>query len=220
MVLDAQDENPAALAAFCRAYWYPLYSYARRMGLGEPEDLVQAFFERLLARDLLAHARRDRGKLRSFLLRSFTNFAAEEWRKSNAQKRGSGQAALAIDALQAEERYALEPHDAKSPDLEYERAWARELLHQAMDKLGQAYSKTGHSGVFEALRDQLAEGTVRRSHQEIAANLGMTEGSVRFAAFKLRQRFRETLREIVAETVSNLDEVEAELAHLRTLFQS
>jgi len=219
MVLEAQDDDPAALAAFCRAYWYPLYSFARRMGVDDPEDLVQSFFERLLSRDVLGHARRERGKLRNFLLRSFTNFAAEEWRKSGAQKRGSGQPALEIDALLADERYAVEPHDATTPELEYQRAWARELLRQAMEKLGNAYAAAGNRGIFEALRDQLAEGSADRSHQQIAASLGMTEGSVRFAAFKLRRRYRAVLQEIVAETVTSLDEVEAELAHLRTLFQ-
>ncbi len=219
VVLHAQNDDPAALAAFCRAYWYPLYCYARRMGIDDPEDLVQSFFERLLSRDVLSHARRERGKLRNFLLRAFTNFATEEWRKQGAQKRGGGQPVLEIDSLLVEEKYALEPHDANTPDLEYQRAWARELLRQALDKLGHTYAAAGNGGIFEALRDQLAEGSADQSHQQIAASLGMTEGSVRFAAFKLRQRFRATLREIVAETVTSLDEVESELAHLRTLFQ-
>jgi RNA polymerase sigma-70 factor (ECF subfamily) len=219
VVLDAQENDPAALATLCGAYWYPLYSYARRMGIAEAEDLTQSFFERLLLRDVLAHARRERGKLRNFLLRSLTNFAAEEWRKRGAQKRGSGQPALEFDALSAKERYALEPHDATTPELEYERAWAREILRQALDKLGAAYKEAGNDEVFGALRDQLVEGSTDQSYESIAASLGMTEGSIRFAAFKLRQRYRAALREIVAETVTGMEEVEAELAHLRTLFQ-
>ena len=189
------------------------------MGIADAEDLTQAFFERLLLRDVLCHARQERGKLRNFLLRSLTNFAAEEWRKRGAQKRGSGQPVLEIDALSAEERYALEPHDATTPDLEYERAWARELLRQALDKLAADYKEVSNEEVFGALRDQLAEGSADQSYQNIAAALGMSEGSVRFAAFKLRQRYRAALREIVAETVTSMEEVEAELAHLRTLFQ-
>jgi RNA polymerase sigma-70 factor (ECF subfamily) len=219
VILDAQNDDPTALASFCRAYWFPLYSYARRMGNADAEDLTQAFFERLLSRDVLCQARRERGRLRNFLLRSLTNFAAEEWRKRGAQKRGSGQPAVEIDALSAKERYALEPHDGTTPELEYERAWAREVLRQALDKLGAAYTAAGNGEVFGALRDQLVEGSADQRYQNIAASLGMTEGSIRFAAFKLRQRYRAALREIVAETVSNMDEVEAELAHLRTLFQ-
>src|SRR5687768_18491471 len=99
VILDAQDDSPAGLTTFCRAYWFPLYSYARRMNLSvaDAEDLTQSFFERLLSRDLLAHARRERGRLRSFLLRSFKNFAAEEWRKQGAQKRGGAQPILPMD---------------------------------------------------------------------------------------------------------------------------
>ena len=220
VVLDAQDDDPAALAALCGAYWFPLYSYARAMGIADAEDLTQSFFERLLARDVLCHARRERGKLRNFLLRSLSNFATEEWRKRGAQKRGQGRPALEIDALSANERYALEPHDATTPQLEYERAWAREVLRQALDKLGAAYAAAGNGEVFGALRDQLVDGSNGESYLSIAASLGMTEGSVRFAAFKLRQRYRAALREVVGETVAGMDEVDAELAHLRTLFQS
>ncbi len=219
VVLDAQNDDPAALAALCGAYWFPLYSYARRMGIADPEDLTQAFFERLLVRDILSQARRERGKLRNFLLRSLNNFATEEWRKRGAQKRGGGQAVMEFDALSAQERYALEPHDSTTPELEFERAWAREVLRQALDKLGAAYAEAGNADVFSALRDQLVDGSADHSYQNIAASLGMTEASIRFAAFKMRQRYRGALRDTVAETVASMEEVEAELAHLRTLFQ-
>ena len=125
---------------------------------------------------------------------------------------------LEIDALLAEERYALEPHDGVTPELEYERAWARELLRQALDKLETAYADAGNGSIFAALRDQLTEGAAGPPYREIAATLGMSEGSIRFGAFKLRQRYRAALREIVAETVASADDVDAELAHLRTLF--
>lgn len=219
LVLDAQENNPAALATLCSAYWFPLYCYARRRGMPDAEDLVQSFFERLLSREILGKARRERGKLRNFLLRSFTNFAAEEWRKQGAQKRDGGKPVLEIDALSIEERYALEPHDATTPELEYERAWAREVLRQALEKLSATYATAGRAGLFGALRPQLAEGSADESYQQIAATLGMSEGSVRFAAFELRRRYRAALHEIVAETVASVPEVEAELAHMRRLFQ-
>ncbi len=219
VVLDAQGNDPEALATLCGAYWFPLYCYARRRGMADAEDLVQAFFERLLSREILGQARKERGKLRSFLLRAFTNFAAEEWRKQGAQKRGSGKAALEIDALSAEERYALEPHDGTTPELEYERAWAREVLRQALNKLDATYTAAGKGGLFGALRPQLAEGAADQPYQQIAASLGMSEGAVRFAAFELRRRYRAALHEIVAETVATMQEVEAELTHMRRLFQ-
>jgi RNA polymerase sigma-70 factor (ECF subfamily) len=221
VILDAEQEDPAALAQFCRAYHYPLYSYARRSGLkvADAEDLTQAFFERLLSRHLLAHARRERGKLRNFLLRSFTNFATEDRRRQSAGKRGSGQPLLELDALEAEERFSLEPHDNITPEVEYERAWARELLRQALEKLGATYEAAGQGAIFHALRDQLTEGSPDRSYQAIAASLGLTEASARFAAFKLRQRYRSVLHEIVAATVARDEEVGEELVYFRSLFR-
>lgn len=218
-MLDAQNSDPAALAALCGIYWYPLYFYARRAGMSDAEDLVQSFFERLLSREILTQARQERGKLRNFLLRSFNNFATEEWRRVGAQKRGGGQPAIEMNSLSAEERYALEPHDATTPELEYERVWARQLLQQALNKLDAAYAAAGNAGIFSALRGQLADDAADQSYQEIASSLGMSEGATRFAAFKLRQRYRATLREIIAETVVSHDEIEAELTHLRNLFQ-
>ncbi len=219
-MLEAQGDSPEALAQFCRAYWFPLYAYARRMNLGvaDAEDLTQAFFERLLSRELLGQARRERGRLRSFLLHAFKNFASEEWRRRGAQKRGGGRQIVEMDALSAEERFALEPHDNVTPEVEYERAWARELLRQAVDRLGQVYEAAGNGAMFRALREQLTEGGSARGYPGVAATLGLSESGVRFAAFKLRQRYRAVLREIVAETVAGQEEIEDELNRLRALF--
>ncbi len=222
LVLDAQGDDPAALATFCRSYWFPLYSYARRTGRGvaDAEDLTQSFFERILSLDFLGRARRERGRLRSFLLRSFNNFAAEEWRKRGAQKRGAGQTPLAFDALSAEERLALEPPDNVTPEVEYERAWGRELLRQALARVAADYESAGNGDLFRALRDQLTEGSSETSYRGVAATLGLTEASARFAAFKLRQRYRIALQELVEGTVTNPEEVEDEMVHLRLLFQA
>ena len=57
----------AALAEFCRAYWYPLYAYARRSGQtpADAQDLTQGFFGHLLQSQLLARAEAGKGRFRS-----------------------------------------------------------------------------------------------------------------------------------------------------------
>jgi DNA-directed RNA polymerase specialized sigma24 family protein len=222
VILDAQDDDPAALATFCRSYWFPLYSNARRTGrsVADAEDLTQSFFERILSVDFLGQARRERGRLRGFLLRSFNNFAAEEWRKRGAQKRGGGQRELAFDALSAEERLALEPSDHVTPEVEYERAWARELLRQALAKVAADYEGAGNGGLFHAMRDQLTEGSSESSYRGLAESLGLSEASARFAAFKLRQRYRLAVHELVESTVASPEDVEKEMVHLRLLFRA
>jgi RNA polymerase sigma factor (sigma-70 family) len=220
VVLEAQDDTPGALAAFCQAYWNPLFCFARRMDLrvADAEDLTQAFFTRLLARDLLLQARRERGRLRSFLLKSFSNFIAEESRRQGAQKRGGGQPVLRIDSAGADARLELEPLENTTPELEYERAWARQLLRQTLARLESDYAAAGNGALFEALRDMIVDGSAEKPLQAIADELGRSEASVRFAAFTLRQRYRAVLRELVADTVAEPDEIDDELAHLRSLF--
>jgi RNA polymerase sigma-70 factor (ECF subfamily) len=120
--------------------------------------------------------------------------------------------------MSAEERLALEPHDTTTPELEFERAWARELLRQAVERLEAAYRTAGNSAVFHALRDHLTDGSGETGYDRIASGLGISEPAARFAAFKLRQRYRQTLRDLIRDTVANLDEVESEVTHLRALF--
>ncbi|MBN8247313.1 MAG: sigma-70 family RNA polymerase sigma factor [Verrucomicrobia bacterium] len=214
VILDAQQENPAALAEFCREYWFPLYGYARRTGLGPEDaaDLTQAFFERILSRDVLGQARRERGRLRNFLLRTFHNFAAEEWRRTHSQRRGTPGTVVALDAL------SVEPRSHVTPETEYERSWAREVLRQARERLRTLYQQLGQQTMFHALEGFLTDGDLEGSFREIAAPLGITEAAARFAAFQLRRRYRETLREVVADTVASPEEVSAELEHLQSLF--
>jgi RNA polymerase sigma factor (sigma-70 family) len=219
MVLDVQADDPAALAALCKDYWYPLYCCARRLtnSAEDAEDLTQGFFASLLNRGSLKSASAERGRLRSFLLAGLKNHATELRRRGSAQKRGSGSVAVEFDALKAEQRYALEPRDELSPEREFDRAWARQLLAAVLERLRLAYSSAGKGAVFEALHGQLTGGG-EADYVQAAQTLGLSAGGVRFAAFKLRERYRAMLRETIMETVSDAAEVEAELVHLRELF--
>src|SRR4029078_12609899 len=126
-----------ALENLCRTYWYPLYAYVRRKGYPaeDAQDLTQEFFTRLLGRNYLSVADRNRGKFRSFLLGSLEHFLAREWTKARAQKRGGGQPILSLDELQAEKRYLLEPAHELTAEKMFDRRWATTLLEQAMARL-------------------------------------------------------------------------------------
>src|SRR5262245_19885211 len=111
VVLQAgQQPSPhtqAALERLCRAYWYPLYAYVRRQGyvVDKAQDLTQEFFCRMIQNNYLQAADRNRGRFRSFLLTSFKHFLANEWNRSQAQKRGGGAITFSLEAEAAEERY-------------------------------------------------------------------------------------------------------------------
>src|SRR5437667_6332599 len=87
---DSSRDAGEALEKLCRTYWYPLYAYVRRRGYTphDAEDLTQSFFARLLEKEYLARADRERGRFRTFLLASLNYFLSDEWDKSQRQKRG------------------------------------------------------------------------------------------------------------------------------------
>ena len=107
-----------ALEHLCAAYWYPLYAFVRRQGQSphDAQDLTQAFFARLLARNFLADADPGKGRFRSFLLGALKHFLSDEWDRARAQKRGGDVKFIALDAESAETRYKMEPANEASAE--------------------------------------------------------------------------------------------------------
>jgi RNA polymerase sigma factor (sigma-70 family) len=219
LILRAVDgERPGAeeaLTQLCQRYWYPLYAYARRRGSSphDAQDLTQSFFARLLEKRLLERVDPAKGKFRSFLLSSMKNFLADEWNKTQAQKRGGSVTIVSIDEELAENRYANEPSDELTPDQLYERRWAMTLLERAMTRLEDEYATAGKSAVFDALNASLL-GDKEGSHAEAGKKLGLAEGTVKVAAHRLRKRFRNHLRKEIAETVGAEADIDSELQDL------
>lgn len=211
----AGDESAQALETLCRSCWYPLYAYIRRLGHPphDAQDLTQSFFAYLLEKRLLAKADPESGRFRSFLLGSLKNFMANEWRRQSAQKRSAGQN-ISIDAQDAEERYAVEPATVENPQTFYEQAWAIALLDQAVELLEAEYAEAGKQAIFDLLAPGLQGETLTSTYAELGAQLGMSEGAVKVAMHRLRQRYRELLRAVVANTVAEPLEVDGELRYL------
>lgn len=206
----------AALEALCRTYWYPLYAYLRRRGSSQADaqDLVQGFLAQLLARDAFAGVSAERGKFRSFLLASLNYYLADQHDKSQAKRRGGGCTLIELDALDAEERYRLEPADEQSPERIYERRWALTVLDNVMTRLGAEYVETHKPELFQRLQNFLQGDKSHGTYAEVAAEFSLSESAIKMAISRLRQRYRELFRAIIAETVEDPSEVEAELRHL------
>jgi RNA polymerase sigma-70 factor (ECF subfamily) len=205
-----------ALAALCEAYWYPLYAFVRRRGFrpDEAADLTQSFFASLLERGSLGDADQSRGRFRNFLLGALDHFLANEWRREQAQKRGGGQVLLPLDFEAGEQRYLREPVGELTPEREFERRWALALLDQVLGRLRDEYLHAGKLELFEHLHDCLLGDASAVSYERIGARLGMSEGSVKVAAHRLRRRCRDLLRAEIAQTVASPDEVEDAVRHL------
>jgi RNA polymerase sigma-70 factor (ECF subfamily) len=220
VVLAARDGDStrarAAMEALCRAYWYPLYAFVRRMGRSphDAEDSVQGFFAVCLEKNYLAAAQKEKGRFRSFLLLALKRFLAKERDKSRAHKRGGGQKPIALDSLSAEQRYAVEPAEHLSADKLFERRWALTLLELVLSRLRDEQAAAGRLGAFEELKEFLLAGGRGTPYQEVAARLGLSEGAVKVAVHRLRQRFRELLEEEIGNTVADPEEVEEERRYL------
>ena len=206
-----------AMGELARVYWFPLYAYLRRKGNSPPnaEDLVQGFFARLLEKDALASVDRSKGKFRSFLLAALQHFLANEWDKSHALKRGGRRQILALDAMDAEARYAAEPADQLTPERVFERRWALAVLEQVLTRLRNEYAGRGQgqAEIFAAL-EHLLVGGQGSTYAHLAEPLGMTEGAIKVAGHRLRRRYRELLRQEIAQTVSDPALVDEEIRQL------
>lgn len=212
------DSEPrrVALQQLCLAYWYPLYAFARRLGHQphDAEDLVQSFFVACLEKNYLGVADQGKGRFRSFLLVALKRFLANERDKALARKRGGAQVHVALDALTAEQRYALEPADRLSADKLYERRWALTLLDRVVARLQAEQAAAGRGAVFEQLKEFLTSPGRGTPYSELAARLGLSEGAVKVAIHRLRQRYRELLEEEISHTVSTPGEIQEERRHL------
>lgn len=218
VLLAGQEHSPesaAALETLCRAYWFPLYAFVRREGHG-PEaaaDLTQDFFTYLLTNKGLAVVDRSKGKFRSFLLASMKHLLANEWDRAHRQKRGGGCEHFSLDTTAAEGRYQLDPPDAETPEKLYERRWAETVLDTVTSRLQAEFAATGMAGRFEVLKLFLLADEEPASYAQTAGQLNLTEGAVRTAIYRMRQRYGELLRAEIAQTVNGPHELEEELRH-------
>jgi RNA polymerase sigma-70 factor (ECF subfamily) len=211
----AAPEANAALEELCRTYWYPLYAYVRRRGNSreDAEDLTQAFFARLLEKDYLEGVTSERGKFRAFLLMAIKRFLANEWDRAHAQKRGSA-APLSLDWQDAESRYQIDPADNLSPDKLYDRSWAVTMLERVITRLRDESATEGKGGQYELLKPFLMFGKSEIPYSKAAVALGISEGAARVAVHRLRQRYREILREEIAQTLSDPGQADEEVQAL------
>ena len=219
VVLTAQGRSPEAREALdhlCRSYWLPLYAFVRREGHSpeDAKDLTQEFFARLLERGDFDAVRHEKGRLRSYLLVSFKHFLSNERHRANAMKRGRGAQPISLDEILAHQRSEPEPATTMTAEQIYERRWAMRVLEQVLAHLGHEFRATGKTVLFERLKEQLVDDPGRSSQAEIGRELGMSENAVKQAFHRLRERYRQLLREQVAHTVATPEEVEDELRHL------
>jgi RNA polymerase sigma factor (sigma-70 family) len=213
----AQSPSSAsALEQLCRVYWYPLYAFIRRKGHTphDAQDLTQAFFARLLEKNYVVQADRERGRFRTYLLAALTHFLSDEWNKAQRLKRGGGREIISFDAGSAEDRYRLEPIDQLDASKLYERRWVTTLFENVLARLEEEFRESGKKELFNMLKSSLLAEPNESSYAEIGGRLKLTESTVKQTVHRMRLRYREVFREEIAQTVDGPGEVEDELKHI------
>jgi RNA polymerase sigma-70 factor (ECF subfamily) len=220
IILKAREEGAPgaseALEAFARTYWPPLYRFIRREGHSrhDAQDLTQGFYQHFLDKHLLNCVGERRGKFRNFLLTCLKHFLSDERDRAEALKRGGGMCFISLDALEAEERDALEPSDGLTPDQVYERRWAQTVLDCAQARLREKYAAKGNLALYEALKGLPLGEKAEASYAEIARRLESTEQGIKSAAKHLREHFFRILRKQIERTVGSPGEIDEEIRHL------
>jgi RNA polymerase sigma factor (sigma-70 family) len=209
-------ESDEALAQLCRDYWYPLYAFVRRRGFSthDAQDLTQGFFAHVLDGTLLARAREEKGRFRSYILRALQHYVANEQRHSGTQRRGGGTTFVAIDHLEGEQRFALEPVAAMTPESQFERSWAFALLERVMEQLHTEYRHANRLELFEKLQPYLAGKGQLAGYESLGRALAMSTSAVAVAIHRMRRRYGELLRQEIAQTISSFEDVDEELVYL------
>ncbi len=212
------DSSPTreALETLCRAYWPAIHTYVRRAGHPSEaaRDLTQEFFARLLSKRLLGVADPQKGRFRTFLLTVLQRFLADEYDHATAQKRGSGEVLLSLDELAAEEERPFEPSGGRSPEQEFDRRWALATLDNTLRHLRAEAERAGQGELFAALQGFLGGGEPSGTLAEAGVRLGLGESAVKMRLSRWRVRYRELLRQEIAQTVPRVADLDEEMRHL------
>src|SRR4029077_6836449 len=209
-----------ALSQLCQIYWRPIFAFICRRGYSVPDaqDLTQDFFVMLLEGHLLQRADPNRGRFRSLLLKALRDFLNDARDKKRARKRGGDVHFIPWDEWMAEfpSQFSVSVQEAETwpPEKIFDVRWAATVVERALSRLGEECERRGRRRIFDVLSRCLAAEREDVSYADFAKTLGVPETSVKRLVHQLRKRYRTILREEVADTMENPDEVEDELRYL------
>jgi RNA polymerase sigma factor (sigma-70 family) len=215
-----EQKADAALAELCKIYWRPVFAFICRQGhsVHDAQDLTQDFFAMVLKGQLLQRADRNRGKFRSLVLKALQNFLHDAGAKRQARKRGGDVQFVSWDDWMAEapSHLSIPQRESQnwSPERIFDVRWAATVVERALRRLGDECENRGRRRVFDVLSGCLAAEREDVSYSRFSKTLGLPEAAVKRLVHRLRERYRELLREEVAQTVDTPGEIDDELRYL------
>lgn len=225
LILRARGETPeakAALGELCEAYYAPVERFLRREGrdADTARELTQEFFARVLASDAFALADPERGRFRSYLLGALRHFLADRRKHEARLKRGGGTEPVSLDAPAVSDDPTspapIEVADpaAPAPDGAFDREWALAVMARALEAVQREFSGPEKARQFETIKPWLMGEGPALSQAAAAQALGTTEGAIKVMIHRLRKRFRDAVRQEIAQTLRDPSLVDEELRHL------
>ncbi len=218
---DSKYARPA-LNQLVSRYWLPLYSFARRQGLSKPdaEDATQEFLGTFVDRKLLDRVDPAKGRFRAFLLTAWKRFLVDQYRKQSAQSRQPTSALLSIDFSAGEQYWLQLPSTQADPDHLFMRSWATSLIDEAYRRLRDEYTQRNKLPLYESLLKWITATPGANDYTSLASELSSSAGAVKVALHRMRSKFGDILRAVVAETVEDPNDVDGELNELLQALKS
>ena len=217
------QQTQQALTELCRLYWHPVFLFVNRRGYStqEAQDLTQDFFVTILGNDWVSQADPERGRFRSFLLKSVQNFLSHAEERRRTIKRGGQLQFVSWDEWLAERPSQFEMLDeigeSLTPEPFFDLRWATTVVEHALQRLREECEGKGRLRLFEILRTHLVSENENITYADLATALGIAETMVKKQLYNMRQRFRWLLRDEVAQTVADPVDVDEEIRHLCTV---
>jgi RNA polymerase sigma-70 factor (ECF subfamily) len=178
------------------------------------QELTQAFFTHLLEKQVIHLAAPERGRFRAFLKVSLRNYLATERIRARAAKRGGARPPLSIEFKGAESRFRLEPGHQQTPEVDFEKSWARTVLSRALSRLRAEFKEPSARERLRHLEPFLLEQPTDLRYRQVAEVLKTSEAAVKVGVHRLRRRFGRALRAEVADTVNDPGQVDDEIRNL------
>jgi RNA polymerase sigma-70 factor (ECF subfamily) len=221
MVMRARGDEPearAALSDLCEIYWTPVHRFLLREGRGDDDcrELTQEFFSQLLAKNAISLADPGKGRFRSYLLGALKHFLANDRRDAGRKKRGGDAAIESIVAGDSDTSPGMqvEDPDGTATDAWFDRHWALAVMERGLNSVRESFEISGKGPQFEILKPWLMGDGEGLDQSQAAAELGMTNGAIKVAIHRLRQKFGGAIRQEIADTVDTEEEIAGELRYL------
>lgn len=217
---DAPSQVDPGLAHMCQIYWRPIFNFVFRRGYSaaDAQDLTQDFFIMVMEGRFLQSAHPSRGRFRSLLLKSLTNFLSDVATRQRRHKRGGRLQFVSWEKWMAEAPAQLSlPKaiiDSAPSETLFDAAWAAAIAEESLRRLRLECESKGRRRVYEVLHPYLTSERSESRYENLSRALGVPELSVKSLLHHFRTRYRALLREEIAKTVESEANVDEEIRYL------